>query len=188
MKKKISQIISFTVLAVVVLAVVLCAVIKLDFMPQMRLPVYPEVIQITDSEANARTLSLTGEDFDKFVTTFNDGFKMSVLSALFSGKLGASISTPKKVTSTTKSGYVVVFMYNEEQELTDNGEPVKTGKQSTETVKFTRVMFSIQAEKGLNEETSLYFYKDTTSYYQITTLANFDSLYEFITNLSMFAE
>ena len=42
MKKKISQIISFTVLAVVVLAVVLCAVIKLDFMPQMRLPVYPD--------------------------------------------------------------------------------------------------------------------------------------------------
>ena len=188
MKKKISQIIAFSVLAVVVLAIVLCAVIKLDYMPQMKLPEYPEVIQITDGEAGAITQSLTGDEYKTFVKKFNDSFKLSVLYSLFSGKLGKSISSPKKVTSVTKGGYQVVFMFSSEQVLKDNGKEVTIANNSSETVKFTRLQFYVQPEKGLNEDVTLYFYTDSSSYYAVTTMANFDDLYNFIKEIPMFAD
>ena len=189
MKKRISQILSFGFLALVVVAVLVCAIVKLDYMPQFKLPEYPEVVQITDSEAGARTQSLTGDEYTTFTAKFNDSFKLSILYSLFSGKLGKKIGTPKKVTKVTKaSGYKVEFMFADEQVLKDNGEEVKVAKNSNETVKFTRVLFYVEADKGLNDETTMYFYTDTPTYYSITTMANFDDLYNFIKTMSMFED
>ena len=155
MKNRIGQIIAFCALALVVVAVVLCAVIKIDYMPQMKLPQYPEVIQITDTEAGAISKAITDDDFNTFTTKFNDSFKFSVIYSIFSGKIGKSIGSPKKVTkgvsTISKTGdYKVMFMFNEEQVLKDKGKDVTLAINSNEKVTFNRVMFFVQAEKGLS--------------------------------------
>ena len=188
MKKKISQIVAFSVLALLVIAIVLCAVIKLNYMPEMKLPEYPDVIQITDTEACGKYKALKGDEFNTFVTKFSDSFKLSVLYSLFSGKLGQSIASPKKVTDLNKGGYEVVFTFAE-QVLKDNGKEVTVAKNSTETVKFNSLKFYVSENKGLSDDITLYFYMNNqTYYYSITAIANFDDLYDFINNMSPFAD
>jgi len=192
MKKRISQIIAFCVLAAVVLSVVFCAIIKIDFMPQMKLPEYPEVIQITDAEAGGIYESLSEDTYKNFVIKFNDSFKLSVLNSLFSGKIGKKIETPvytsKNPNTISGSGYQVLFVFAEEQTLKDNGKEVTVAKNSTETVKFNRLKFYVEADKGLNENITLYFYNNLSYYYSIKTMANFDALYNFIKDIPMFAD
>lgn len=191
MKKKISQIILYSVLGVVVLAFILCSVLKISFKPEMKVPTSSTVgkIQISTTDGTARVES-SNENIgvEKFNSKFNSAFELSVLYSLFSGRMNNEVKREKLTELPARVGYEVLFIYNEQQVLKVNGEEVMEADNSVNPIKYNRVVFSVENEKGL-AETSLYFYTNgTKGYYKLTTIANFDGLYDYISDMSMFGE
>ena len=187
--KKISQIIAYSVLGVLVLALILCSILKISFKPEMTVPTTAEIgkvrISTTDGtakvESNSENIGI--ENFNK---KFNSAFELTILNSLFSGRIGSELKREKLTTLPSRSGYEVLYIYNEEQTLKVNGKEVTVADNSTTAIKYNRVIFSVEADKGLTE-TSLYFYTNgTAAYYKLTSVANFNELYSYISDISMF--
>lgn len=192
MKKKISQIILYLVLGVVVLGLVLCAVIKVNFKPEIQVPMTDAIgqIEITTTDGTSKVESSKENiDVKKFNNLFNSSFELSVLYSLFSGKLGSEMEVTKLTKEPTVSGYKVQFLYTEDVNLVINGKEQTIANNSTTPIKYNRVVFGVEAEKGLTN-VALYFYQQgtTNTYYKVSTIANYNSLYNFISDLSMFGE
>ena len=190
MKKKISQILLYFVLGVVVLGLVLCAIIKVNFKPEIQVPLTDAVgqIEITTTDGTSKVESSKENiDVEKFNNLFNDSFELNVLYSLFSGKLGSEIKVTKLTKEPTVSGYEVKFLYTDNVKLVIDGKEQTVASNSTTPIQYNRVVFGVE-EKGLTE-VALYFYEQgTTTYYKVTTIANYDSLYNYISQLSMFGE
>lgn len=186
MNKRISQILGYAVLSIVVVAVILCAVIKLDFKPTMqKLNFGPDQIQIKDSEGTAQGGSIGDKDeYKKFVSKYNDSFKLTVFYSLFSGKLNAKIDKSEQSGLPSFSGYQVTFIYKDSYVLYYEGKQVTTADNSSDKVKYNRITFDVQEDKGLTT-TYIYYYNssNSNSYTRFTTTANFDGLYKYIGEL-----
>lgn len=187
--KKISQIVAYSVLGILVVGLILCSILKISFKPEIVIPTTAEVgkikISTTDGtakvESNSQNIGMKG-----FEGKFNSAFELTILNALFSGKMGSKVNREKVTSLPNRTGYEVLFIYNNEQTLKVNGEEVTVANNSTTPIKYNRVVFSVNQDKGM-VTTSLYFYTNGASaYYQITTLANFDGLYDYISNITMF--
>ena len=189
MSKKISQIVAYAILGVLVIGLVLTAVLKKSYAPNIAVPAY-EAGGINISVPNTSKVDGLGkqEDYDEFVRLYNGSFELTLLYALFSGKISReqTIVNDGKTAPSFTAGFVVTFVYPEAQTLKANGSVWYESPSSPETL-YKKVIFAVFEGKGLST-TSIYFYNDTDkNYYRLNTLANFDSLYEFISGLSMFA-
>lgn len=191
MKKKISLIIAYSVLGLVVVGLILCSIIKINFMPEMKVPVTTDIgkIQITTSSGTSAVDSSNENiNMNKFSETFSNSFKLTILYSVFSGKIGNEVQIKKQTTSPTFSGYKVQFIYQESQTLKKGGKPVTVADNSNTEVTYNRAVFDVKEGKGLTN-VNIYFYTNGESnYYQLTTIANFDELYTFIKALPMFGE
>jgi len=191
MKKKISQIVAYSVLGVVVLGLVLCAIIKVNFRPEINLPIIAngDKIQISlDGTAKVES-SDNNIKYKQFLNKFDDSFKLTILYSVFSGRIGSELEIEETTTAPTYNGFKVQFIYTETQTLKKDGKAVTSGAVNSNTpVTFNTLIFDVAEGRGLGE-VSLYFYTNgEEEYYKVTTIANFDSLYTYISEIPMFAE
>ena len=95
---------------------------------------------------------------------------------------GNAVSFPLIVTDE------VQFIYAESHTLKKGGKDVMVADNSNTPIKYNRVLFDVTSGGGL-KKTSIYFYTNgETNYYKLTTIANFDELYKYISNMPMFGE
>ena len=180
MKKKISQIVAYLALGIVAIAVLLCAIIKIDFKPEVNVPTYASSgVQIRKTEGDYTSFRgvESEENYNEIIKKYNDSFKLTVLYSLFSGKIGSKTKITHVTSKTNAIGYEVKFNFAEEQILNNNDD----------TIEYSKIFFSVEKDKGLEEKT-IWLYSGENDYYKITTIANFDSLANYISELDMFAE
>ena len=191
MKKKISQIVMYSVLGIVVLGLILCSIIKINFKPEMQVPVTTAVgkIQIeTSTGTSAVDSSNENINTQKFADKFNSSFELTILYSVFSGKISNEIQIDKQTNAPSFSGFKVQFIYAESHTLKKGGKDVMVADNSNTPIKYNRVLFDVTSGGGL-KKTSIYFYTNgETNYYKLTTIANFDELYKYISNMPMFGE
>ena len=192
MKKKISQIVAYSVLGVLVVGLILCAVLKLDFKPDINIPLNTTQGTISISATDGTNNGESHENqinYKNFAEKFDNAFKLTVLYSLFSGKIGTELIVNDKITSgkPSVSGFEVTIYYtpNEDgdlQTLKYKGNDMKYSQISS-AITFDRILFGVEGGRGL-AETNLYFYTTGKSvYYKVTALANFDELYNYINNI-----
>ena len=190
MKKKISQIVTYSVLAVIVLGFILCSIIKINFRPEMKLPTLADNDQIQISLQGTSKVEASDENikYGDFIVKFDEAFQLSVLYSIFSGKIGSEIEIDDTKTQPSYNGYKVEFFFDEMQTLKKDGKEVPVADNSTTPITFNSVFFDVAENKGLSK-VDLYFYTTgKTTYYKLTTIANFDALYDYISEISMFWE
>ena len=191
MKKKISQIVAYTLLGVVVLGFVLCAIIKINFKPEINMPNLANGDKIQISLTGTSKVESSDENivYDKFMNKFNNSFELTVLYSVFSGKINSELDIQKTSIKPSYNGYKVQFIYSETQTLKKDGKDVTSDAVNSNTpVTFNRVLFDVAEGKGLGEVV-LYFYTEGDSlFYKVTTIANFDGLYSYISDIPMFAD
>lgn len=189
--KKISQIIAYSVLGVLVLGLILCSILKISFKPELCVPTTEEVGKVKISTTDGTTRVESNSDnigISTFENKFNSAFEITVLSSLFSGRIGSKVERNKLTSLPKSTGYEVLYIYNEEQVLKVDGKEVPVADNSTTPIKYNRVVYSVNGNTGLSK-VSLYFYTEgIASYYQITTYANFNDLYDYISNITMFKD
>ena len=189
--KKISQIVAYSVLGLVVIGLILCSILKINFMPEIKIPTTETIgkIQITTTNGTAFVESSNENiNVQKFSSTFEDSFKLTVLYSLFSGKISNEQTIQQQASAPSFSGYKVQFIYNESQTLKKDGKNVPIADNATTPITYNRAVFDVKEGNGLTSA-SIYFYTNGESkYYKLTTIANFDNLYTYISNLSMFGE
>lgn len=191
MKKKISQIVAYSVLGVVVLGLVLCAIIKLNFRPEIRMPMVADGDKIQISVSGTSKVESSDENikYNTFLNKFDDSFKLTILYSLFSGKIGSELEIKETTSAPSFSGFKVQFIYAETQTLTKNGKEVTSGAVNSNTpVKYNTVVFDVTDAKGLGQVNLYCYINGDDSYYRINTIANFDGLYNYISEIPMFAE
>ena len=198
-KSKISQIITYSILAVLVVGIILCAIIPISFKPQLaEFKFGQDIISLSHKEqTNAFGDVDSEEEYKQFKQHFDDSFKLTIMYSLFSGKIGNAQKGDSNPTTETKNGkkvspqfdgYTVVISYHSinAQNIKLNGKDVASASNNSAPRTFNTVTFSVQEGRGL-AETDLYFYTNgKEDYYKITTLANFDNLYNFINGLDTF--
>ncbi len=185
--KKISKIIAYTLLCLVVVGFGLMAIIKKDFSPNIKLPSY-EISSIQIIQENPKKTDGLGKksDYDAFVNEYENSFKLTILYSLFSGEISREQKVEYlKSKPSTSSSIVVDITYSVDQTLMCNGKVYEEGSGNKTEIKYRKVFFVVEGEKGL-ETKKIYFQSTNNSYYQLTTLANFDGLYSFIMGLNMF--
>lgn len=189
--KKISQIIAYTILGVLVVGLVLTAVLKKSFAPNIAIPAH-SAGGIEISVPNMAKYEGLGdeEDYNEFVKLYNSSFELTILYSIFSGKISREQTITNNGTTAPSytNGYVVTFLYPQDQEIKVNGEVWHESVNSNTPITYKKVTFNILEGRGLTT-TYIYFYNsENNSYYKLTTLANFDALYNFVSELPMFAE
>ena len=191
MKKKISQIIAYSVLSVVVLGLVLCAIIKINFRPEINLPLVANGDKIQISLEGTAKVESSDENinYKEFLNKFDDSFKLTVLYSVFSGKLGSELDIEETKTAPVYNGFKVQFIYTETQTLKKDGKEVTSGAVNSNTpVTFNSLVFDVADAKGLGEVNMYFYTSGEEGYYKVTTIANFDELYKYISAISMFEE
>ncbi len=186
--KKISQIIAYSLLGIVVLGLVLTAVLKKDFSPNISMPNEQGICIMRESPSASDGLG-NETDYNKFITEYKNSFKLTILYAIFSGEINKKqeVKYYGKTEPFNSSDIVVYFSYSSEQILKANGQVWIDSVNSDTEIKYKKVAFKVEKGKGLTTQ-SIYFETTNNSYYVLTTLANYDSLYDFISTLTMFKE
>lgn len=192
--KKISQIIAYSILGIVVLGLVLTAILKKDFSPNINVPAYNNgtgdiFINSADDLKHEGLSSKDEKEYDKFVKLYNDSFKLTILYSVFSGEISKKqeITNYGKTKPQLSSGLIVTFNYSQNQILRSNGETYYESKSSDEVL-YKQVFFAVENDKGLTTKKIYFYSENNSSYYQLTTLANFDSLYDYISEFPAFVE
>ena len=185
--KKVSKILAYVLLGVIAVTVILCAIIKIDFKPEINVPSFASNgITIEKMDGDYAEDGLNNEqDYNKFIANYNNSFKLTILYSLFSGKIGSKLQRKHIASRPSFTGYKVTFVFDEDQILTEDGKEVPVADNSNEPIKYTKIIFSVEKSKGL-EEKAIYLYAGEDDYYKLTTIANFDKLAKFIAELSMF--
>ena len=187
--KKISQIIAYTLLGVVIVGLVLTAILKKDFAPNINIPSY-ESRGIEIKEAGvAKYDGLSELDvYNQFTNEYKKSFQLTILYSVVSGKISRTqeIKNLGKSQPTISSGYIVTFNYPENQVLKSNGQVYYENTNSTSETLYKKTFFAVEEGKGLTTKTIYFYCESNSTYYGLTTLANFDGLYNFISNLSIF--
>ena len=186
MKKKISQIIAYGLLLVVIVALVVMATCKKSFAPSFQIPTANAVEIKVPNQAKYDVL--TADTYGKFKDTYNSSYELTILYALFSGKFKEQQQIQKQTSEPTFSeGFVVTFIYEDAQTLKINGKDYAESANSDAKIQFKKVVFNVLDGKGLTN-TKLYVDDDNSAnWYAITTLANFNGLYDLINGYEAFA-
>jgi len=188
--KKISQIILYTVLGVVVLGLILTSVLKKDFAPNIAVPTHTSKgIEIRSANVAQYDGLSNEEKYNEFVDIYSDSYKLTILYSVFSGEISRKqeISNYGKKAPDIKNGYIVTFNYSEPQTLKVNGEDYIESVNSNTKTTYNKVVFNVLENKGLRSSLIYFYSLENDTWYKLTTLANFDSLYDFISELSIFA-
>ena len=128
--------------------------------------------------------------YNEFVRLYNSSFELTLLYSIFSGKISREQTIENVGTKAPSytAGYVITFLYADEQEIKVNGKVWHESVNSNTATTYKKVIFNIFEGKGLTTSFIYFYNNETNTYYKLTTLANYDNLYNFISEHPMFAE
>jgi len=157
--KKISQIILYAVLGVLVIGFVLTAILKKDFSPNIMVPTYAAGgIEIKEAGLAKYDGLSNEENYNKFVSEYKASFELTILYSVFSGKISREQEVVKYGTNAPSldNGYIITFVYPEAQTLKVNGDVyLESVNSDTETL-YKKVIFAVEDGKGLSTEQSIF--------------------------------
>ena len=162
------------VLSIILIAIIVCVVslacIKKDFNYDFN---SPEKIKVG---VNGTEYAVTNKDIEnKIMELYNDSFKTSVLSALFSGKAFDNTVFNEgynNISSISSSGYWLILSYGANKQ--DVKENTSFNTKVYDTI-YVQVLNS-------NEFTTItaYLVNNSSSYYKYTTYASQSNLYSYL--------
>lgn len=190
MAKKISLIVLYCVLAILVVGIVLGVCINNSYLPEIQSPYSVYAKNETGVAQSYNTDMQTDKDaYDEFMKEFNKSFEESYISSIFSGHAFKNdrIELVGK-TKPTFSKWSIRFTYNTEQTIMLNGKEYAHVTNTSKVLKFSEVIFDLQESEGLTQNKMYYVVNETvngenvTNYYSRVILCNFDGLYDFVTD------
>lgn len=185
MKKKIIISVSLGIVAVLIATTLVLALVKKSYKPEFDLaPKTVTIVQeLDDKEFESSASHSTSKKFEKIVNLFDESFKQSVLASIFSGNSSnkVEISLVSKL-PTFSEGYTVTFDYKADMVLKKDGKDFIYGTNSDKQIKVQKIILNVVETNGFDQ---VFLYAKevvgvNTYYYEITTTANFDSLYSYI--------
>ena len=137
----------------------------------------------TSSPKNGQTLIEGSEDYNKFMTLFNDSFKIKFFSAMFQGKAYEGVKVKeghKSISSLT--GTYVEFYYDEVQKIIFNNEEYEA--ETVSSTEYISIIIEINNSENLAEVNAYFKYgtsgSNNSSYVRFVTFAAQADLYEFV--------
>ncbi len=128
--------------------------------------------------------------FDKYTKAYNNAFKESLMSGIFSGRTGFNsrievCSGNNKDPIKSLSGYVVTFTFGQEQTLKLNGKVYHPKTDSSKELKYQDVTFAVPESDSMQSHTIYFKCIDAAAtsgytYYSQTVMCNFSELYKVI--------
>ena len=187
MAKRITAIVSLSIIAVLILATIIMANVDVNHKINCNNPDY---IYVKYSSNNLREAD--GEIYDGILDRINQASKESSLTALFSGTLTdkptiVTNSTTSATSVPSTSDFQVSFVYDNPQKLMDGGDEYKD--EDGEVVYYKELVFSVGSTDDM-QEVRVYIipyynsngdYNTNSSYYRYYLLnTNFADLYEYL--------
>ena len=126
------------------------------------------------------------EKYDRVNAAFNAAFNESFLTSLFSGRLGYTNRIDSTSPSSTFSGYRLNLMYATEQPIMQNGKIYTQSAYSEDPIYYDEITLEITQDAGMTTHYLFYIceYEHNgvirTRYYRQSFIANFDELYELL--------
>lgn len=128
--------------------------------------------------------------FDKYTKAYNNAFKESLMSGIFSGRTSFNsrievCSGSNKDPIKSLSGYVVTLSFEDEQTLKLNGKVYHPKTDTSKELKYNDVIFAVSESDSMQSHTIYYKCIDSSAtsdhtYYSQTVMCNFSELYKVI--------
>ena len=192
MKKKIIVGTSLGLVLALALTVIILACVTKSYKPELDLqPKTVTIVELsTKDEFESGVAFSNNEKFEELLNKYDESFKQNVLSGIFSGNLSKDIQVKLmpggNKLPTFSNGYTITFEYKNEMVLKVNGETYYHESHSDKEVLFSTVIFNVTDIKGYS--TFNMYAKEVvgnkTYYYEISTIANTQNLYSYLTELS----
>ena len=189
MKKKIIIGVSLGLVVAIIATVVTLACVQKSYKPEFDL----EPKTITVVELSSKDEFQTGVAYSnketclKIEELFEQGFKQSILSSIFTGNSSNKVEVePVSSLPTFSSGYTVTFEYKADMILKVNGEKYSPNTNSDKQVAFQTIIFNVNEQEGY-ESFNIYVKEvvgNKTYYYEVSTIANTTELYNYLGELS----
>lgn len=188
--KKLGIIIALCVVGVLVVTTIVLSLINKNYAPELANS--PTQMIITNTEGkhawggNGYPSEAQEENFNKVVQLFESSFKQSILASMLNGNLNNEVAIEYKGTAEpSQTGYKVEFRYASTL-LMQNGKAYKLNQNDNEKY-FTTVIFFVEEGAGFadfNLFAKVQIDETRTGYYQLTSLANTQALYTFLSELN----
>ena len=193
-KNKWWLILIYCICGVLIATAISLSVIKTNYAPDVNEPILINIRQVGSSKPfpHGQKESEDNKDvevYNKIMTNYNDAFRESVMSGFFSGRTSFK-SRIEECTGTNRNpidkltGYVVTFIFPEEQTLMLNGKIYNPPTNSNMVLKYTEMSFSVNEDEKLQSH-DIYFkcIADNTAgytYYRQTVMGSFADMYNTI--------
>ena len=188
MKKKVILGVSLGLVVALVATVVTLALVKNSYKPEIDLT--PKTLTVIELENKGQFETgeafATKEKFNDIVELFDESFTQSVLAGLFSGNSAKNIKIKLESLPTFDNGYQITFEYKADMVLKLDGQEYKSDTNSDKQVLFQTIILNVTEQEGYNQ-ICLYAKQvegNKAYYYQITTVANTENLYDYLSELS----
>ena len=187
------MILIYCIVGVLVLSTVILYIVPVSYRPEIGTP---NAISITESSGGSSSILCSDDNaverYNEINEEFENAFSESVLTGIFSGRIGTNsrIETYYKTNPTSEfSGYIVRFMFKTKQTVMLNGKEYNPPTNSSETIEFDEIVFELAQDKGFSTHYIYYVYQyqDTTNvertmYYRQSIMCNFDDLYNLVSS------
>lgn len=189
MKKKVLIGVSLAIVLVIAVTTIVLAVVQKSYKPDFYLdPQTVKIVRLEDSmEFESSKSHSSSAKFEKFVDLFEQSFKQSVLGSIFSGNSSKNIDIELvSKMPTFEGGYEITLDFKAEMTLKKDGKNFVSGTNSEKEIKYSKVIFNITEKNGYKQ---IYLYAKevvgkNTYYYEISTVANTNELYNFVNGLA----
>lgn len=174
----------YSLLAVIIVGVIVCCFVKVSYSPNLNEPnvISASYINSTKPGAGTCTKDQTPEKFEDIMEKYNASYSETVISSVFSGRVGAK-STVKQWESSIEPSkefvsYKLVFKFNEEQTIKVNDKVYHPSTNSQIELKYYECFMEIDETEGLCEH-KIFYIVGSTYYYQ-TVIADFSGLFKLL--------
>lgn len=190
MRQKIGLIALLSFVGVLVVTTVVLGVVKKDYMPEftncaIEITVTDESSQHYYAGVNAAYSDSQKEALKQMNELFKNSYKQSVLASMLNGNLNNEVEIEYSATMPTQSGYRLMFEV-EESVLMQNGSAYHLNEDSEDVV-YTQIYFDVEEGAGFNPFNTyvkVQIDESRVAYYKLTTLANTQTLYDYVAELN----
>ena len=181
---KILSIALLVVASLIMVSVILGATIQKDygfgFNDPTNITIYTSN---TSSPKYGQTLTKDSEEYNKFMTLFNNSFKTKFFSAMFQGKASEGVTVKEGYKSFgSLTGTYVEFYYDEVQKIIFDGKEYKA--ETVSNTDYISIVIEINDSENLAEVNAYFKYgtsgSNNSSYVRFVTFAAQAELYEFV--------
>ena len=188
MIKKISLIVALSLVGILTITTLILGFTTKNYKPELQFEPVRIEIENKPGEAGKFVTSIAFENVEilnNVVLNFNEMFSQSILNAMFANNLFSEVEIKYVSSLPTQSGYRVEFDYQREVLLMKNGVAFKPSTDSqAEDIYFEKLIFDVSDVLGFQEFKMYAEVTEGSTYYEISTIANIQSLYENVSGLS----